>query len=79
MAIGIGLGLFAAWFMSKILHTFIIFCSPFALPFVGIAALLAFIRVKKNDTIITLDDYISRKILFKQRPRHYLKYRENIE
>lgn len=77
LAVGIALGLLTAWLMSKALHTFIIFCSPFGLPSVGIAVLLAFIRVKKNDCVMTLDNYMLRKIFYAQRPRHYLKYRED--
>jgi uncharacterized protein YacL len=76
LSIGITLGLLVAWLTSLILDTYFIFCIPIGLPFVGISALLAFVKVNKSDAVMTLENYIFRLIRFKQRPRHYLKERQ---
>lgn len=76
ISIGIGLGLGAAGILSLMLHTLILFCIPVALPFIGLAAIIAFTRINKNDNELTLDAYFFRLIKYKQRPRHYLKIRK---
>lgn len=78
MSVGLGLGLLTAWIASTILSTLLLYCVPFGLPFVGLAAMLAFVKVNKNGCVMTLEKYAYRKIIFSQRPRHYLKIREEI-
>lgn len=75
MSIGIAIGLFVAKIASIFLDTFIIYCVPLGLPFVGIAALLAFVKIDKGGCIMTLGNYALRKINYRQKPRHYLKER----
>jgi len=76
MAVGTALGLVTAKIASAALETFFIYCVPLGLPFVGLAALLAFVKVTKSDCVMTLENYILRSISFKQRPRHYIKERQ---
>jgi uncharacterized protein YacL len=75
MAIGIGIGLAIAGIASVFLNTFLIHCIPLGLPFVGLAVLLAFVKVNKSGCIMTLENYALRKLKFQQKPRHYLKER----
>lgn len=75
MAVGIGIGLAVAGIASAFLNTFLIYCIPLGLPFVGVAALLAFVKVNKGGCIMTLENFALRKFNFQQKPRHYLKER----
>lgn len=76
MSSGIGLGIIASAILAAALNTFIIYCIPLAIPFVGVAFLLAFIKVNRAGATLTLNEYALRKLKYNNRSRHYLRYRK---
>jgi hypothetical protein len=76
MTVGIATGIIVAKIGSILLNTFLLFCIPLGLPFVGIAALLAFVKTDKSGCVMTLENYIIRLINYQRRPRHYVKRRQ---
>ncbi|NLE06015.1 MAG: PrgI family protein [Crenarchaeota archaeon] len=76
MSVGIATGLLFAKITSVFLNTFFIHCIPLGLPFVGVAALLAFVKVNKGGCVMTLENFALRKIYFQQKSRHYIKERQ---
>jgi|LSQX01.2.fsa_nt_gb hypothetical protein len=78
LSTGGGIGLFVSWVASLIISTQMLFCTPFAIPFVGVAMLLAFVKINRDGCVMTLEKYLYRKFIYEQRPRHYLKIREEL-
>lgn len=76
MSVGTAIGLLFVKIVSLFLDTFFIHCIPLGLPFVGIAALLAFVKINKGGCVMTLENFTLRKFCFQQKPRHYLKKRQ---
>lgn len=78
LIVGIGLmfGFIAAVILSKVLKTFTLYCVPVILPFIAIAAFLAFTKRKKYGRELSMGDYIYLKFCYSLEPKHYLRCRE---
>lgn len=76
IGIGLILGFSTAAILAKALKTFTLFCLPVALPFLAVAAFLAFTRIKRFGRELSMGDYIYLKFCYKHEPKHYLRFRE---
>lgn len=75
IGISAAVGFLAANILSKILDTFLLFCFPVALPFIGIGAILAFTKIKKHGKEFNFGEFLYYKTLYKYQPKHFLRKR----
>jgi len=72
---GLAAGLAASGLLAVILNTLMLFCLPAVLPFLGLAWLLGFARVKEYDHRTTFDRHLLNSFAYRSRPRDYVNYR----
>lgn len=70
---GIIIGVLFAGILALILNTYMLFCLPVALPFVGLAAILALKKIKRSGCELTVGDYLIYKYRFNNRNHHYVR------
>lgn len=72
---GLAAGLGASSLLAAATNKFMLFCLPAALPFVGVAWLLATWKVKEVDHREVLDRHLFNAVLYRYRPHDYINYR----
>jgi len=72
---GLAAGLGASGLLAAMLKTFMLFCLPAALPFLGLAWVLATWKVKEIDHREMLDRHLLNGFLYKHRSHDYINYR----
>jgi len=75
---GIFLGLIAAGLLAAVLKTYVLYCLPLVLPFAAAGAVLALMKVNKEGCEMTVADYLIHLYRYKNRARHHLRLRKEM-